>query len=120
MLPLTAKCTQAIRIVEELIKASGHKLKLREMETLTHTNFHVLWEVSRALSVAQIVIASKGPNGGMTLSKEDVTVWDVVSAVETPQIATPSSAWRELEGYLERVLKRTPIRDLLKEEQCKG
>jgi Rrf2 family protein len=96
-----------------------------------------LEQILRRLRGAGLVRSVRGPHGGFALTKapEDVSIWDVVSALEEPIAPAPCVRvrggqrdecarvptcaahllWRELAAHIEAFLHKRTLRDLCEE-----
>ncbi len=69
-----------------LLSESRVPLTVREMAEKTGASFHHLAKVFQRLRRAQLVVSTRGPRGGFTLSRppERITLLEVYEAIEGP------------------------------------
>ncbi len=69
-----------------LLSESRAPLTVKEMAERTGASFHHLAKVFQRLRKAQLVVSTRGPRGGFTLSRppERITLLEVYEAIEGP------------------------------------
>jgi Rrf2 family protein len=94
-----------ITIAEE--SALGNSVSVNSIATRLGISKIYLEQVFAQLKKANLLSSIKGPKGGYQLAKEpqDVTVWDVLSALELSLIEVPEDTVGENAPSIEAVLK---------------
>jgi Rrf2 family protein len=127
---ITAKADYAVRAATELAAAEGHPLKGDAIAQTQGISVRFLENIMGELRQAGIVRSQRGSEGGYWLAKdpEDVTVADVIRAVEGPMAAVRGEApedvdypgaakhlirvWIAVRASLRSVLERVTLADL--------
>jgi Rrf2 family protein len=128
---ISAKADYAVRAVAELAAADGEKpIKAERVATAQGIPLNFLENILGELRHAGIVRSHRGAEGGFRLAKaaEDVTVADVIRAVEGPLASVrggpPEDAnyegaaealpqvWIAVRANLRRVMERVTIADI--------
>ena len=128
---ISAKADYAVRAVAELAAADGEKpVKAERIATAQSIPLNFLENILGELRHAGVVRSHRGAEGGFRLARpaEDVTVADVIRAVEGPlasvrggppedasyegAAATLPQVWIAVRANLRRVMERVTIADI--------
>ena len=82
---LSRACELAIQAVLYLAKHDGKRyIPIKEISENNHISFHFLSKILQKLTKHGILTSSKGPNGGVHLSKDpnEITLLEIVDAID--------------------------------------
>lgn len=98
---ITLKTEYALRAIEEIIEQGANKPVSRKLIAKNREiSEHFLEKIFINLQKKNILKSIKGPGGGFMLARkiEDITLWDIYSAVDDPTNRIDSCYYKTTEG----------------------
>lgn len=120
MISISEKSRLAVDALIELAgRSSGEPVPILEVAERRGVAVHVLEQVFASLRRAGILQSQRGVRGGYSLrrSPAEVTVLNVVVAVDGPLDQSARGIWAEARDSLSNVLTATTIASLVEEER---
>lgn len=128
---ISQKLEYASRAMLQLAKhADGHTItRLDEIAQREDVSSNFLVQILNDLRNADVIQSKRGKFGGYLLARapEDITLFDIVSAVEPAMVSTPSpqdgesaaavsKGWENVSNHLNKYLKETTLASLIADE----
>lgn len=120
MLIINNRVVIALSIAEYLIKNYDRTIVAREIAKECGITESIITTLSPDLVRAKIISTEKGMCGGLKAVSDEISLYDVVSAVALPAnlpTGLHSESWSQMWSYIERTLKRTKLKDLIETQK---
>lgn len=97
---LSSRVQYALIILEEVLKSNGIALpKLKTISDRYDISIHFLEQVARDLRVAGLIKSVRGPGGGYKKQKDQISLLDVLRAVDKKDIILVSEEYERIYDF---------------------